>query len=834
LRNKLERELPDLLRDPVVRRKLVAKGAVIPRLVGLSVRGRQDGDGLDDDATHFSASDLPLTFNEIGHASQGAQKLLGQLATIPELLRAAINLINEALPIAEKRVSVSGNVDLVEIFRDVRRTLLTKGKELVMFIEDLTVLHGVEREFLDAIVEPARSDDGDMCNLRVIFAVTEGHFDNLDTVRTRCDDAYWLDSPYGEEGVGLDEALSFLGRYYNAARLSPDVVEDSWARRYNDDWLPNACTRCPYHEPCHSTFGASDEGFGLYPLNASAAGRLMEAVSKNRYDVTQKSRFDPREVVREVVQRFLLQGAAHMHQRRFPSDAELATFDRNVEPMAPLLAAEIRSRLPAEYERAINTLRYWSEGDLPTSTKDAVLTAFGLDPSQLDLPSLTRLTGRGKPAPPFRGGDDRVGPPPPAPQGVADRLGTRYRRYFDELTLWVGQNHDLSMGATNELRNLVHKTVVNNLALGPTPVHLGPEFSVRRFRAERDVGFVGTVTQQDLTSVIIKIDRTNENAAALQGLLLAAELDMSDLSEGALYQRRLAANVEAWTEAVEASLTVAKTQAAISAVAGLIMASAVLGLTANAKSPLDYLEAIFQPLPDQAPEATPRSSNWTRLAETAASIYPRLRKTVETDFGESRGVQGGVRVVQADRLLPLIEAFTSQWQLEGADDPAVATLMRTVGSTVSSELERLKVQVTGTTGYIDRDRSWPEQTDKVLAVLRAAHNAGRLRDPTAIDDLTKLSLLQRDRVQRSFFEVQEAMAKERTLGEKLSLLGSALPGDVGIVHAFATRAVAAVQGVEQDLSERQAAGGRTDSEVVVEKVLESLSRFVDTAKGLAQ
>ena len=219
------------------------------RLVGLAVRGRQEGDGLDDDSTRFLRSDLPLTFEEIGDASRGARTLLGQLATIPDLLEAAVTLINEALPLAEKRVSVSGNIDLVEVFRDVRRALLLQGKELVLFIEDLTVLHGVEREFLDAIVEPARSDDGDMCNLRVIFAVTEGHFDDLDTVRTRCDDAYWLDAPYGEEGVDRDEALSFLGRYLNSSRLEPTDVEQSWETGTATTGSPTHVHRVPIAWP---------------------------------------------------------------------------------------------------------------------------------------------------------------------------------------------------------------------------------------------------------------------------------------------------------------------------------------------------------------------------------------------------------------------------------------------------------------------------------------------------------------------------------------------------------------------------------------------------------
>ena len=126
------------------------------------------------------------------------------------------------------------------------------------------MLHGVEREFLDAIVEPARSAHGDLCALRLLFAVTEGHFDGLDTVRTRCNDAYWLDASYGPEGVSEEEAVSFLGRYLNACRQQPADVDERWSNRQGEAWLPNACDACEYQVHCHETFGTSEEGYGLW------------------------------------------------------------------------------------------------------------------------------------------------------------------------------------------------------------------------------------------------------------------------------------------------------------------------------------------------------------------------------------------------------------------------------------------------------------------------------------------------------------------------------------------------------------------------------------------
>lgn len=820
LRRKLERQLPDVLRDPVVRRKLVEPGGVIRRLVGLTVRGRHDGDGLDDDATRFLDSELPLTFDEIGDSSKGARTLLGQLATIPDLLSSAIALINEALPLAEKRVSVSGAVDLIEIFRDVRRALLEEGKELVLFIEDLTVLHGVEREFLDAIVEPAKSPEGDMCNLRVIFAVTEGHFDDLDTVRTRCDDAYWLDAPYGEDGVELHEALSFLGRYLNSSRLDPDEVEQAWAHRHSQDWLPNACTPCPYLDECHDTFGRSAEGHGLYPLNAAAAGRFVEALSTER--------FDPRDIVREIVNRFLLQGAADVRHRPsiFPSDAALASFDRNTDPLPPLLAAELHNLRPTDHERIVNTLRYWSDDESHASVREAVLEAFGIDPRELDLNALRSLDGGRRPQVRRERTKDQSEPP----SGVDARLPVRWRGHFAELTQWPGGRRDLPARATNELRNLVHKAILANLELGPTPVHIGPSFN-SRFRAEPHIGIEGTVTQQNLDAAIVVVGRSEPNAAALQGLILAAELSKHDYPQASFYRRLVASKVETWTAQVAERLTGSPTATVVAAVEGLIVASTIVGLTTETRAPVDFLDAIFQPIPEPAADPLPRSDRWTTLTAQARTLIPRLRGAVEAEFGESRGARGNVRAIQADRLLPIVAAFTQAWNLD-SPDPAIAPLMRNVAAAVEEEWALLTTRVTDAAIFLDRQRSWPDQTAKVVEVLRAAHNAGRLQDTTALDELTRLGTQDPELALRSFFEAADFIAKERSLPEKLAALASVIPTHVAITHAFATRAASAIEGVERDLLERQAASGGTDMESLAVQVLDATSRFADLAKEL--
>ncbi|KQY07971.1 hypothetical protein ASD37_08335 [Mycobacterium sp. Root135] len=823
LREKVSRQLPDLLRDPVVRRKLVADGAVVQRLVGLALRGRAEGDGLDDDATHFLASDLPLSFEEIGDATTGAKKLLSQLAAVPALKDTAVAMINEALPEAEKRIAVSTQVDLVEVFREVRRALHTDGKQLALFVEDLTVLHGVEREFLDAIVEPVHSSDGDMCSLRMIFAVTEGHFDDLDTVKTRCDDAYWLDAPYGDDGVDEQEAVSFVARYFNAARLDPKEIDGEWAGRSKDDdkWLRNACKICPQQIVCHETFGASREGYGLYPLNDAAASRFVRALSTER--------FDPRDIVRDVISRLLRQGSADMRQGRFPSTLTVSPFEQNTAPLAPLIKDTVRRLRPIDSERVNNVLQYWSDETSPADVSGAVLEAFGVGDFATEMASLRALDASDVDPAETPTPDDK---PKPRRSAIEERLKLEPRKQFAELAKWSSSQSELSASTFRELRKLILVTIQQNLEFGSVPVNLGEEFDTYCLR-DIDIFIKGTVTRQAVGTPVIAVDR--DEASALQALILAKELGSEDFPQAAEFRRILAGAIERWTNAVTARLSRPTTPSTTAAVSATIVASALTGNLSRATAPADYVSALFSV--GDAPAFSPeRSTKWTALVAKAFEVKARNQKQIEAEFGEARGRTGGIRMVQADRLLPIVKRFTSTWEIDSSD-PAIAGFMRSVAPVVDQEWQALQVRVTEVQQLLDleRQRSWTDQTGKVLTVLRIAHQAGRLNDRNAVEELTSLAARDPDSVLRSFADAANLLTVDATLQDKLALLASDAPVHVAVVHGFAVRAATAIQSVERDLAARQTqAGGATDMEKAVTRVLEATSRFDDAVKGLLQ
>lgn len=811
LREKLIRELPDLFRDPVVRKKLLAEGAVIPRLVKLALRGRQEGDGLDDDATRFGPSDMPLTIAEIREASTVAQTTLGLLQTVPELLAEAVDLINEALPTAEKNISFAGSVELTEILREVRRAFRKEGKELVLFIEEMVVLHSVEREFLDAIIEPARSDEGNMCNLRIVFAVTPGHFDGLDTVRTRCEDAYFLDAPFGDGGVELEDAASFLGRYFNASRLAPETLNEAWTHRHDEHWLPNACLACPHQENCHETFGKSQEGFGLYPLNRTAIERLVPALpSRERHNA-----FDSREIVKKLVGHFLLAGRQELSESAFPSDEVFDVFD-GVEPLSALLASQIQIERPEDSPRVTNVVRYWGEGEQNCSVKEGIFESFGLvrfavngaastDGDIVEPPLVSELK------------------PVLAEPGVRigrNLLDARKQRIFDELENWHGESKLLSAVATKDLRRLVAETIRSNLYQGAVPYFfprtgdLLPMVSIRN----------SATVQQSFDTAPVVLEPEPLTALSLQAMLLS-EIDDQSFFEAEVFRQHLAASIEKWTAQVASQLMGEPTPEAVRTVEGLIAVGSILGNVQTTGSPTEIAQTLFMGAEGRSVQ---REGRWANLYDSALKLHPPLLAKVTEMFGESRQ-NGAATTIQADRLLPIVDKFTSNWTLESSD-PATARLMRDLQAVVPNEWERLKRNVEVIEPHVDVKRSWLDHIEKVLACVDVAHVAGRLRSPDGRANLHALAASFSDQAMASYRNARDMVSNPRSFQAQLGYVAGSVPEDLELMQRFTEAADSIFSEIEEDLIEHRAAGGTNDLQATIDRVLEELQRFSDLAE----
>ena len=823
LQEKIRQTLPDVFRDPIVRRRFTATDAVIPRLVGLAMRGRRDGDGLDNDAKRVNEDDLPLAFDDLSDATPGVRKILRDMNNLTDLRQVALETINEALRSAVKRVFLSNSIDLLAVFRDIRREIYAQGKELVLFIEDLTVLHGVEREFLDAIVEPASSPEGRLCNLRILFAITRGHFDSLDTVRTRCDDAYWLDAEYGSDGIDLDEAASFLGRYLNSCRLDPQELENGWTKRTDGASLVNACHTCAHHDRCHESFGVSREGYGLYPLNEVAVDRLVSCLSE--------SSFDPRQVVRKLIREFLPLSAVELETAAFPSEDLVGAFNSNSEPVRAEIVEALRRERSGEVKRLVGLLRYWS--DDREYIAQTTLAAFGIAPltprsrtNDVRRESTRRGHNRRERT---RDKSNEV-----SPDDVEVHMKAARLRMYQELRQWSGQGQDLGQAVTNDLRKLIHKAVRNSLDVSGVPLNLGSELTNKYFSHEQHILIEGSVTGwRDSSEAFIHVRRDPSTAVALTGLIISdASLQHLDQDDDQ-HRLALAAYLEDWTRKVATALDGAAPDKATGAVEGLLVASMVLGSCSGAERPEDYLNRMFA---DSAPGPHGhRSQAWQAAVSQARDIYTRSRPTVEAFYGEARGISGGVRALRADRMLPHMRQVLEQLGegILASSDAAVNRFFLAVRRAVDEEWDLLCQRANATVPLIDSDRPLNEQVQRVLELVDTATRSGRFGDIAVRAELeSKAKDIPKDSI-RSIRGAATDTASETTFAERIGIVAGSLPTYVLAVSEFADRANSMMNAIESDLNRRTTeTGGPNGLAQTMSDIESALTDLVEAVDGV--
>ena len=815
LTEKLRSKLPAFLRDPVIRRKLLTpdKG-VIPRIVGLALKGRHHNDGLDNNDTKVGEDDLPKVLDDIGEASKEAQDLFATMAGIPVWKSSAVRLINEALPAAIKQVFVGGKVDLITIFREIRRELKSAGKELVIFIEDLTVLHGVEKEFLDAIIEPTVSQGGDLCPLRVLLAITEGHFDSLDTVRTRVNDAYRLDTSYGDPGgVDEEEMISFVGRYLNACRHEPEEVSDRWTNRESEAGIPNACDDCQYQVSCHETFGTSEEGYGIYPFNSSALNNFVSSLSDEG--------FSPRLVIRELVNRFLILGSDELAQGVFPSDKLVDRFRKDVAPLPPLTQAKIKQHRANDFKRITNSMRYWRRPD--EQVEDAILTAFGIEPlgtieNFLDSPPGEKHKPKSKDITRHNGNAEVTRSDKP----IASQLPPGWASIFDELSIWAGTPENLTFDATNKLKQLVRKTVLENIDYSALPANLGSDFNDQKlFDLNKHIFIVGAKRKQSQKGAIITIKRDADTAAALQGLILLKCLpDAADYNGVDNYRRQTARYLEEWIFLVTSRLEQPADTNANKAIKELIECAIVLGMCDGDTKPGHYLSSIFDN--SGLPERPQRTAKWQTVLKKAEDNYQNLYPGIIAQFAESRGI-GNPRAVRADQILAVIRDFTNSRRVETNYQPS-NRLMISVVPALRNEWDILRTQAIESARFVDSSRPWSEQTGKVLELIEKVHKAGWLSDHDAEHDLRALSSVTGDDAPKILHQTARLLASDPPLIRRLQEIASDRPDSVAATSKFVTRARKAMNSIKRDLDESRSSATKDESP---DDILQDLNAGLD-------
>ena len=836
----LEVELPKLLLDNVFRSKLLEPSGVINRLVREALKGKQDGDTSQPFA--FTLEDLPLNAANAARANRDVHAVYTQLIDSPTLKGVAVELLNENLGPAIRMLFGMGGTRLSDVMLSVRRELLAQKSELVLLIEDFTVLQGIQGELLDALTEPPlRGGQWVLCPIRVAMAVTTGPFATIArTFSTRGEfagHAYSLDLPLSQSGhgVALEDVADLVAGYLNASRLGQARLEEALRdagteRAMHRQWVPNACEECRHQDACHGAFDTSREGFGLYPFNAPALDRAVESRSPKN--------FDPRRILGTALRYTLDQHRADITRGDFPSSTFARHFATSrLPPLDPEVVEDLRSLDPADADRRVVLLTFW--GGRPgrvVNLAAGIHEAFSIP--QLKDTELQRTARRG---PGTTAADSTPADAPGLPLLV--------QRNLNNIDQWSGGTTELDQALAGELRKFLHAAVVahidwNDELLLQSDDSVGPRTGKFFRQSSIDIVNARGGGPRPASAATIDLPASAESAALLRSVVLYQHHGHWTFDRGDERLRRLNARLDLWARDVVATVRAGRSREGtwdlVSAAAELLLFTARVLDLPGAHSQLngDLAGALLADVANATPNAPRRDAAWDRLTDACASDNRRkVRDALLGRIGARQG-HGRPHAIDLTALVPAISAMKRTWTLTLPPDEAPTEFKRLyadvqgrLDQAITGELERLRAWFDHVTAALDTDASPADIADAVTRAADAAVASGSFEPQRLRSELDATARAFRRTRYSVIREVSEliAQAPQPVTGKLLSDLAVDRVRPMTEIGQFVSQAreivSASQERAAQQISILKAGGGSKDELTSLQAALAELDEL---------
>ncbi|KFA89877.1 hypothetical protein [Archangium violaceum] len=356
------------------------------------------------DAIERARSDgreLEQVVEELGAKAEHTSRLLAAL-------RARLNHAVQDL------LGVSGQA-LKNAFMRLRQELALRGKRLVLLLEDITSVQGVEDQMMNVMIASSETETNrSLCDLITVAGVTPHFFQKLfDVANLRQRITFHVQ--FGEkgeksfQGMALrtsEERVRFAARYLRATRAGVARIDQRPPRDWTDVY--NRCDQCPYRPTCHPRFGAH-QGVGLYPFNQAAIDRMYTGLEHPK---GLEELHTPRGMIQSVLGPVLLAPQSVTRGEFPPPQMESENLPKNernlIGRLGLIVAAKVQDRDTAERLRRL--IAWWGERDNASTQRreDGATTFAGIprgifetfelpwlgDPSEVDKPeAATRDAG---------------------------------------------------------------------------------------------------------------------------------------------------------------------------------------------------------------------------------------------------------------------------------------------------------------------------------------------------------------------------------------------------------------------------------------------------------
>ena len=226
-----------------------------------------------------------------------------------------VEVLNNVLKDAMRELTGIKGAELNDIFTSIRRKLYEQGKQLAVFIEDVTAASGGLDLDLFQAFEPNKGEG--LCRMIALLGMTNVGWAVLpENEQDRVDFEFDIGESASHWANDQSEVAKFAARYLNAIRLDDTKIDKLAGTRFTSDVNYSKCDDCPYKESCHRTFGyvqlESDIKIGLFPLSKISPQKLLNSLNQERH------RLSPRGLLDLVLHVTLWQSYDNFIQNTFP------------------------------------------------------------------------------------------------------------------------------------------------------------------------------------------------------------------------------------------------------------------------------------------------------------------------------------------------------------------------------------------------------------------------------------------------------------------------------------------------------------------------------------
>ena len=370
LRSTQRKALVEFLKDEVIQRRILFnEDGPIKRISNKLISSEDNS--INEVDIRFTEDDFVIDIDVLMELkdSEPNKKALKFAESLKDDKRGIRNKVAEYLnlkidTVIQRTIKLNAT-DLNSILEKIRIRLKDIGKDLILFIEDITAFTGIDKGVIESLIIEHREENG-LCRLFSIIGVTTGYYQSYfpDNLKDRVTGRVFIDS-----NSLFDESkdvLELAARYINAINVNKDELRK---------WIETGAVEAelPIKNNIKEWAKYIDimgREFSLYPLTEQAILNLYDKI---------KDKNTPRRFIKNVLLPILLH---FTNDNKFPEgvlefEAELALPKFKNELLNRRIDLEINDNY--ENSRTKCFLRIWGNGTIDSYSNNGIKYIGGID-----------------------------------------------------------------------------------------------------------------------------------------------------------------------------------------------------------------------------------------------------------------------------------------------------------------------------------------------------------------------------------------------------------------------------------------------------------------------